>query len=186
MNDAILCGWQPTKDSEPCRQEVGHRRPHKIRSPYGSWWTAYDVVSKQVVGHGGSNNPAEAEETDVDECVEAYNDGYDAGFTELAAKLEELAAEAEQKGTHLREIGMHELKLVGNAYVGMSQRIRAIITDTPSAMPADVLTCKHCAHPIKQNVGSQYEWTHFPYPPDPGKGWQGLRCPVRLTTADPA
>lgn len=45
--------------------------------------------------------------------------------------------------------------------------------------------CTHCRHPIMKDGRSSTGWTHFPDPPDPNKGWQGVRCPGLLTGATP-
>lgn len=49
----------------------------------------------------------------------------------------------------------------------------------------EVERCKNCGHPIRACIGTSTGWEHFPSPPDPTKGWQGVRCPGRLTGAEP-
>jgi hypothetical protein len=60
------------------------------------------------------------------------------------------------------------------------------IADLIDEREAGVRRCRNCDHPIRVNDGYPAGWEHFPYPADPSKGWQGVRCPRRLTVAVPA
>lgn len=72
-------------------------------------------------------------------------DGHDSDCGRLArsilAQVFILAAEAELKGEKLRKMKVPELNLVGNAYLGMAERIFAIrldIANPPHHVPKEI------------------------------------------------
>lgn len=57
--------------------------------------------------------------------------------------------------------------------------------DALEAIATEPILCQHCSLPIRGNPSSSTGWEHYPSPPDPTKGWQGVRCPGRLSGAEP-
>jgi hypothetical protein len=46
-------------------------------------------------------------------------------------------------------------------------------------------SCRHCQGPIRRQPRTSTGWTHGSIPEQPGVVWQGVRCPRRLTGAQP-